>query len=503
MAKETRAAPQKFERQLGFFDCAMIVMGAMIGSGIFIVPASMARTIQSPGWFLVAWAFAGVLTVAAAISYGELSSMLPQAGGMYRYLREAFSPLWGFLYGWTLFTVIQTGTIAAVAVAFARFTGVLIPWFSESNYLVRPLRFSSHYAISLSSTQLLAVIVILALTLTNVQGLKYGKWVQNLFTVTKIGALAGLIVLGLLWGRSVDAVHTNFAHVFSHPGFHTVHAQGAAGPSSLPSVATLLGVIIAICVAQSGSLFAADSWHNVTFASEEVRDPRRVLPRALILGTAMVVLLYFIANVIYLTNLTFSEIQTAPHDLVATTMLERLFPGRGGRIMAATIMISTFGCINGLVLSGARAYYAMARDGLFMRAAAKLNQAHVPGWSLALQAAWSALLVLLTTYSPASGYGNLYSDLLDYVISAALIFYILTIAAVIVLRRKRPNAERPYRTFGYPVTPIFYILGAAAIVVCLFLYRPATTWPGLAIVACGVPVYLLFRRSAPASESSE
>jgi APA family basic amino acid/polyamine antiporter len=255
-----------------------------------------------------------------------------------------------------------------------------------------------------------------------------------------------------------------------------------------------------MCVSQSGSLFSADSWHNVAFASEEIRDPRRVLPRALIFGSGMVVLIYLITNVVYLANLTFSDLETAQGDLVATAMLQRIFPNFGDTLMAAAIMISTFGCINSLVLAGARAYFAMARDGLFFPSAAKLNRANVPGRSLTLQAIWAILLVLLTTYSPRTGYGNLYSDLLDYVISAALFFYILTIAGVIVLRRKRPDLERPYRTWGYPVTPIVYIVGASSILVCLAVYRPATTWPGFAIVALGVPVYFHFRRksSAPA-----
>ncbi|WP_128915258.1 APC family permease [Granulicella sibirica] len=480
---EPVVATRTLKRQLGFFDSAMIVVGVMIGSGIFIVPANMARVLGSPGWLLLAWVFAGVLTVSAALSFGELSSMMPGAGGMYLYLSEAYSPLWGFLYGWTFFTVIQTGTIAAVGVAFARFSGVLFPWISERNYLLGPVKLSEHYAISLSSAQMVALVAILLLTGTNALGLKYGKWVQNLFTVTKIAALGALIVAGFTIGRSSAAVHENFAQMF-------VTRSGSAAPEMVGA----LGILVAVCVAQSGSLFSADSWHNVTFAAEEVRDPRRVLPRALILGSVLVIVLYLAANVAYLSTLSFGEIQGAAHDRVATAMLEKIFPSVGGRLMALAIMISTFGCINSLILAGARAYYAMARDGLFVPAAAKLNKANVPGASLAMQAVWAGMLVLLTTYSATAGYGNLYSDLLDYVISAALIFYVLTIAAVVVLRWKRPLAERPYRTFGYPVTPGFYVLGASAIVVCLFVFRPATTWPGLGIVACGAPVYFLIRR---------
>jgi APA family basic amino acid/polyamine antiporter len=484
---QTPAAPRKLKRRLGLFDSSMIVAGVMIGSGIFIVPAEMARTIQSPGWLLMAWLLAGILTISAAISFGELSSMLPGAGGMYLYLSEAYSPLWGFLYGWTFFTVIQTGSIAAVAVAFSRFAGILFPWISESHYLVHPVLFGAHYAISLSTSQLVALVVILILTACNGLGVEYGKWIQNLFTVTKIAALLGIIFLGLALGSNHATVHANFSRMFQ--------PHGTAVTTQLPSVLSWVGILVAVCVAQSGSLFAADSWHNITFAAEEVKDPRRVLPRALAVGSILVILLYLGANFAYLTTLNFSEIQTAPRDLVATAMLEKIFPSIGAPIMAVLIMISTFGCINSLILSGARAYFAMARDGLFFPAVAKLNRADVPGVSLALQAVWAGLLVLLTTYSPVTGFGNLYSDLLEYIISAALMFYILTIAAVTVLRKKRPDAERPYRTLGYPVTPVLYVTGAAAIVLCLFIFRPATTWPGLAIVVLGIPVYFLFRRS--------
>lgn len=480
------AAPRKLKRRLGLFDSAMIVAGVMIGSGIFIVPAEMARTIQSPGWLLIAWVLTGVLTISAAISFGELSSMMPGAGGMYLYLSEAYSPLWGFLYGWTFFAVIQTGSIAAVAVAFARFAGVLFPWISESHYLARPVLFATHYAISLSTAQLVALAVILVLTLCNALGLEYGKWIQNLFTVTKIAALLGIVFLGLTLGRNHAAIHANFTHLF--------RSSGAPTATGLPWVVSWAGILVAVCVAQSGSLFAADSWHNITFAAEEVREPRRVLPRALALGSVLVILLYLGANLAYLNTLDFAQIQTAPRDLVATAMMEKILPAIGGPVMAILIMVSTFGCINSLILSGARAYFAMARDGLFLPAAAKLNRADVPGVSLALQAVWAGMLVLLTTYSPAAGFGNLYSDLLNYIISAALMFYILAIAAVPVLRRKRPEAERPYRTIGYPVTPALYVAGASAIVICLFIFRPETTWPGFAIVVFGIPIYFLFRR---------
>lgn len=487
MSTDTAApsAARALKRQLGFFDSSMIVAGVMIGSGIFIVPANMARTIQSPGWLVVAWMVTGVLTVSAAIAFGELSSMMPGAGGMYLYLSEAYTPFWGFLYGWTFFTVIQTGSIAAVAVAFSRFAGIVFRSISESHYLIHPVRFWSHYAISLSTAQLLALFVILLLTASNALGVVYGKWIQNLFTVTKIAALLGLILVGLVLASDASVLRANFSQALALHG-HSFRTQ-------LPSLRTPIGILVAICVAQSGSLFAADSWHNITFAAEEVKDPRRVLPRALFLGSLLVILLYLAANLAYLSTLSFSEIQSAPGDLVGAAMLEKVLPSIGGRVMAVAIMVSTFGCLNSLILSGARAYFAMARDGLFIPAVEKLNRNDVPGVSLALQAVWAGMLVLLTTYSPVTGFGNLYSDLLEYIISAALMFYTLTIAAVPILRWKRPNAERPYRTLGYPLTPILYVVGAVAIVLSLFVFRPATTWPGLVIVVIGAPVYFLFR----------
>lgn len=476
-----------FVRELGLFDSTMVVMGVMIGSGIFIVPADMARNIGSAGWLLVAWAFAGLLTVSAALSYGELAAMMPRAGGMYVYLREAYSQLWGFLYGWTLFTVIQTGTIAAVAVAFARYFGVLWPGVSEQSYLIAPILIGRHYAVSLSTAQFVAVIVIAVLTWTNCLGIRYGKIVQNLFTSAKIAALAGLILLGLTFGWSSYAVHANFRNFWTPHNFTPI--------SSTLSAAMAFGLFAAICVSQSGSLFSADAWHDITFAAGEVKRPGWTIPRALVLGTISVIALYLLANLAYIVVLPLEQIQHAPADRVAAAMLEKLFPGWGSGIMAGAIMISTFGCINSLVLAGPRVYYAMAKDGLFLKPAAKLNRARVPGWSLVIQGIWAAALVLPRTYDSATGeYGNLYSNLLDYVISAALIFYILTIAGVIRLRGKRPDAPRPYRAFGYPVVPAVYIVGATAVLLCLFAYRPATTWPGLLIVLIGAPVYLLTQK---------
>ena len=482
-----------FVRELGMFDSVMIVTGTMIGSGIFIVSADMSRVIGSAGWLLVAWLVTGVLTIAAAMSYGELASMIPEAGGMYVYLKEAFSPIWGFLYGWTLFTVIQTGTIAAVGVGFARYAGLMIPAISEMRYVIPPLHIAPGYVISLSTTQLVAIAMIALLTWTNSLGIRYGKIVQNIFTVAKAGALAALILLGVFVGRNAAALHANFAHLWTA----TPTASISAG---LTAVSTL-GLFVAICVSQSGSLFSADSWHDVTFAAGEVKDPRRTLPRALIIGTIAVTALYLLANLVYLLVLPLSSVQNAPSDRVATAMVDAIFPGVGGIAMAIAIMVSTFGCNNSLILAGARVYYAMARSGLFLRSAGTLNKARVPGRSLLVQGIWASALVLPRTFDAATQkYGNLYSNLLDYVISSALIFYILTIAGVIRLRKIRPDWERPYRTLGYPVVPIIYILGAATILLCLFVYRPSSTWPGLVIVLIGVPVYVFLRRRGAKAE---
>jgi len=473
---------RKFIRGLGLFDSTMVVVGAMIGSGIFIVSAEMARAIASPGWLLVAWGITGALTIAGALSYGELSSMMPQAGGMYVYLRDAYSPLWGFLYGWTLFAVIETGTIAAVAVAFARFSGVLWPLISEDRYLVAPVHLSTHYAVSLSTAQLLAIGAIALLTFSNARGLRYGKVVQNVFTVAKTGALAALIVLGIFVGRNATALHTNFGGLWlRQPG---------------SEAATRFGLFVAICLSQTGSLFSADSWHNIAFAAGEVKKPERNVTLAMVIGASVVITLYLLANVAYLFTLPLPMIQHAPADRVGTATLRAIFPGVGDAVMAAAIMVSTFGTINALTLTGARVYYAMAQQKLFFPFAGGLNAAKVPASSLQLQGLWAALLVLPRTYDPASRvWGNLYSNLLEYVISAALIFYVLTVAAVFRFRVRCPQVPRLYRTFGYPVVPAFYILAAGAILIVLFVYRPTTTWPGLLIVLAGIPVYWSIRRA--------
>jgi APA family basic amino acid/polyamine antiporter len=480
------ALDTEFTRGLGLFDSTMVVVGSMIGSGIFIVSADMARLVGSPGWLLLAWVLTGVLTILAALSYGELAAMMPRAGGQYVYLREAFSPMWGFLYGWTLFLVIQTGTIAAVAVAFARFLGILWPGISESRYLVAPIHVSEGYALSLSTAQLVGLLLIALLTWTNTRGLQYGKVVQNVFTTSKTGALVALIVIGIALGWNAGAVSENFGDLWTPRG------TGEIVPGL--TAATAVGLFVAVCVSQIGSLFSSDAWNNITFTAGEVQDPRRNIPLTLALGTTIVIALYLLANVAYLVTLPFSAIQSAPADRVGTATLETIWPGLGAVLMAVGIMISTFGCNNGLILAGARAYYAMARDGLFFAGAGRLNDAKVPAWGLLVQGIWAALLVLPRTYNPATGaYGNLYGNLLDYVISAALIFYILTIAGIFRLRVTRPDAPRPYKAFGYPMVPAIYILGATTILVVLFAYRPATTWPGLVIVLLGLPVYFAWR----------
>jgi APA family basic amino acid/polyamine antiporter len=492
MSQSPEPSNTKFIQGLGLLDSTMLVAGSMIGSGIFIVSAIIAKQVGSPGWLLVVWLVTGVLTLMAALSYGELAAMMPKAGGQYVYLREAFSPLWGFLYGWTLFLVIQTGTIAAVAVGFARYTGVLIPWVSESNYFIEPIRFGG-YAFSLSTAQFVGLAMIALLTFMNTRGLNLGKIIQNIFTTAKTGALIALIVLGIVVGLRSGAGSANFSDFWTLRGDLSEIVPGL-------TAATGLGLFVAICVQQTQSLFSADAWNNITFIAGEVKNPRRNVPLSLALGTILVIGLYLLANVAYLSALPFSAIQNAPSDRVASETAKVIFPGAGATIMAVAIMISTFGCNNGLILAGARAYYAMARDGLFFRRVGELNKNHVPAWGLIIQGIWAAVLVLPRTVKTdaagkVTGYGNLYGNLLDYVISAALIFYILTIIGLFVLRRKRPDAERPYKAFGYPIIPALYIIGASVILVVLFIYQTATTWPGLIIVLTGVPIYFLWRKS--------
>ncbi|MFL6537699.1 MAG: APC family permease [Chthoniobacterales bacterium] len=505
MTNEPPTDDTKFIRGLGLLDSTMLVAGSMIGSGVFIVSADIGRLVGSPGWLLVVWLVTGALTIVGALSYGELAAMMPRAGGQYVYLREAYGPLWGFLYGWTLFLVIQTGTIAAVAVAFARFLGVVAPSISPTAWIIPPIVLSRSYAISLSVQQLVAIVIIVLLTILNTRGLKLGKLIQNVFTSAKTLSLFLLVVLGILVGRNAAAVSANFGHFWTSVGATPIKSD-IASVATVTATAGALSMLIAVCVGQVGSLFSADAWNNITFTAGEVKDPRRNLPLSLAFGTGLVIALYLLANVAYLCVLPLAQIQHVPDDRVATAVIDVMFGGAGAIIMAIAIMISTFGCANGLILAGARVYYAMANDGVFFKSTGRLNTKHVPAMALVLQGIWTAFLVLPRTRSVDAGtgaitFGNLYSNLLDYIISAALIFYILTIAALFVLRRTQPNAERPYRAFGYPILPALYIVTATTILVVLAIYRTQTTWPGLVIVLAGVPVYFLWRKSrAPSVE---
>ncbi len=476
------------KRGLNLLDSTTIVIGSMIGSGIFIVSSDIARTVGSPGWLLVTWIVTGLITITAALSYGELAGMMPHAGGQYVYLRESFGKLFGFLYGWTLFTVIQTGTIAAVAVAFARFTGVIFPWFSSSNWILKIGTFGP-YNIGLTTENSLAILSIVLLTWINTKGLSAGKIIQNIFTITKAVALIFLILVGLIFGRNIEAISHNLQYFWS--------ASWTTVKDGVVSVKELSGVslIQAVSVAMVGSLFSADAWNNITFTAGEVINPKKNIPLSLTIGTCTVIFLYLLANIVYLTVLplhgningidSFSRgIQFSANDRVATATAEIVFGSSGAFIMAILIMISTFGCNNGIILSGARVYYAMAKDKLFFDFASKVNKNSVPSKALLLQCLWSCLLCISGTYS----------DLLDYVIFAVLLFYVLTIAGLFVLRIKKPDLERPYKAIGYPFVPGLYILFASFILFSLLTFKPNYTWPGLCIVFLGIPVYYLWKK---------
>ena len=491
------AAPEaaKLERGLGLLDATMIVVGSMIGSGIFITSAESARLVGSPGWLLAAWALAGVLTITGALCCAELAAMLPRAGGQYVFLREAYGPAWGFLFGWALLTVVQTGTIAAVAVAFANFLGVLVPWVSGTNYIFAP-RVAGSYAVSLSTQQLVAIVMILLLTYTNTRGLQLGKLIQNTFTFTKTAALAALVVLGLTLGWN----HLSAAYTSS---WWNPWANGWQPQAAQPGLALTGGLALVMLVgrAMTGPLFAQSAWNNVTFTAGEVRDPGRNLPRALLLGCVSVVALYLLANLAYVVTLPLAGIQQAPQNRVATATMQAIFGGTGATLMAAAICISTFGCNNGLILAGARVYFAMARDRLFFTRVGTVNARRVPAFALLIQGIWAALLTLprTVTHDPRTGapaFGNVYTQLLEYIVSADLIFYALMVGAVIVLRRKQPQAERPYRTFGYPFVPLLYIALALLVVLDLAYLAPATSGIGYLLVLTGIPVYFLWRRKA-------
>ncbi len=494
----TTAAPpaaspeaRHLKREMTLFDAIMVVMGVMIGSGIFIVSADIARTVGSPGLLLVVWIITGVVTVIGALSYGELAGMMPYAGGLYVYLREAYNPLIGFLYGWTTFLVIQTGTIAAVCVAFAKFTAVLIPWFGEQNILL------NLFGLKISAAQVLAISCIVILTYVNMRGLKAGKTVQGVFTVAKTAALLGLILLGFFVGANAAAIKANMANFWKSSWTHI--ADG-----SILSVEPLSGILIfaAIGAAMVGSLFASDAWYTVTYIAGEVKNPRRNIPLSLVLGAGAVILLYILANISYVlvlpvqgdpaaTNVLGQGIQFAAYDRVGTAAASMIFGAPAAVIMAVMIMVSTFGCTNGLILSGARVYYAMAKDGLFFNATGKLNKNSVPGVALVVQGIWASLLCLSGTYS----------QLLDYVIFAVLIFFVLIVLGIFILRRKKPDADRPYKAWGYPVVPALYVFVAAAIAVDLLIFKKEYTIPGLLIVLLGIPVYY-FRKKFSKPEAA-
>jgi basic amino acid/polyamine antiporter, APA family len=502
--QQRAAGPETgFVRAIGLFDGTMIVVGSMIGSGIFIVSAEIARQTGSPGGLLLTWIFTGLLTIAAALSYGELAALFPHAGGQYIYLREAYSPLWGFLYGWTLFLVIQTGTIAAVAVGFARYLGVLFPAISPTTWIVQPIALSSKYAISLSVQQLVGVLMIVFLTFLNTLGVRLGKLIQNIFTSAKTLSLVGLIFLCVFVARNATAISDNFSHLWAIRGAQPIEPGASFLRGLVPTVTAaggVFGLFVAFGVAQVGSLFSADAWNNIGFTAAEVKNPRRDVALSMAFGTIIVITLYFLANVAYLCALPLSQIENAPDDRVASAALHAIFGPPGAAIMAVAIVVSTFGCNNGLILAGARVAYAMARDGLFFGSTGVLNSKGVPANALAYQSIWITLLILLRTRrvdeAGVVSYGNLYSDLLNYVVFAVLIFYALTIAGIFILRAKRPDAARPYRAFGYPFVPALYIVAALAIMLVLLLYQTQTTWPGLVIVLVGVPVYWLWSRKS-------
>jgi len=488
---------------LGLTSATMLVMGSMIGSGIFIVSAEIAREVNSPALLIGAWLVTGFLTIVGALSYGELAAMMPRAGGQYVYLREALGPLWGFLYGWTLFLVIQTGTIAAVGVAFGKFLGVFFPSISSSNWIlhvatVPAIHIGSmvlgNMEVGINTQNLVAILLVIALSVINIFGLKTGALIQNVFTTAKVSALLGLAALGWLVGRNPHALAANFSgHFWNNAGPGVLHDIGGG---------VLVSTVTVLAVAQVGSLFSADAWNNVTFTAGEVKNPSRNLPLSLALGTGVVIALYIACNFVYLsvlplagsptgTTLLARGIQYANEDRVGTAVMTQMLGSIGGALMAVAVLLSSFGCNNGLILSGARVYYAMAKDRLFFRSVARLHPRYKTPWiSLMVQMVWTCILCISGSYG----------QLLDYIIFAVLVFYILTMIGLFVLRRTQPDAERPYRALGYPVLPAIYILMALFIDVVLLLYKPQYTWPGLIIVLLGIPVFFLWSRANAVGE---
>jgi len=505
---QSSAAPE-LVKGLGLTSATTLVMGSMIGSGIFIVSAEIAREVNSPALLIGAWLVTGFMTIVGALSYGELAAMMPKAGGQYVYLRESLGPLWGFLYGWTLFLVIQTGTIAAVGVAFGKFLGHFFPSVAATHWLIGPFHVGvwepfgialGGMDMGLNTQNLSGIIMVIFLTGLNIFGLKTGAAVQNVFTIAKVSALAALVLAGIIVGRNAHAVSANFTDFWRLGLPHSAGGADASGNLLGPFV----GVLTILAVAQVGSLFSADAWNNVTFTAGEVQNPKRNLPLSLAMGTGVVILLYVAANIIYLNVLPLNGdpngadvmargIKYATSDRVGTAALQQMFGSRAEGLMAIAILISTFGCCNGLILSGARVYYAMAKDGLFFKSTSKVHPKYLtPKNALIVQGIWTCVLCLSGTYN----------DLLNYVIFAVLVFYILTIAGLFVLRRTQPQAERPYRAIGYPVLPAVYIVMALFIDVVLLRYKPQYTWPGLIIVLLGIPVYFIWsRRSSAVSQA--
>jgi len=460
----------EFKRELGLFDGTMLVVGSMIGSGIFIVSSDMIRQVGSAGWLIAIWVLTGVITVIAAVSYGELSAMFPKAGGQYVYLKEAYNKLIAFLYGWSFFAVIQTGTIAAVGVAFSKFTAYIFPVVSDENILWR------FYSFKLNAAQLVSIVTIFLLTYLNSKGVKDSKGLQSFLTILKIASLSGLIVFGFLNGARLEVWHSNWSTGFDFSSFDKATGLWKTIDGNL--------IFGAIAAAMVGSVFSSDAWNGVTFIAAEIKNPKRNVGLSLFLGTFIVSCIYVLANVMYLAVLPIDAIANAPSDRVAVAAAQPIFGAMGTAIIAVMIMISTFACNNGLIMAGARVFYTMANDGLFFKKAARLNKASVPEWALWAQCIWASLLCLTGKYG----------DLLDFVVIIVLIFYILTIAGIFVLRRKQPLLERPYKAFGYPILPAFYVLVATALSIMLLYTKFSTCGWGILIMLLGVPVYYFFKK---------
>jgi len=473
--------PEKLKHELGLLDGTMLVAGSMIGSGIFIVSADIIRNVGSAGWLIVVWLITGFMTLTAAVSYGELSAMFPKAGGQYVYLKESYNKLIAFLYGWSFFAVIQTGTIAAVGVAFSKFAAYLIPAVSEDNILVK-FQLWEGQNFTLSAAQIVSIVLIVILTYINTRGVKGGKIIQNTFTLTKLLSLFGLIAFGFIMLKG-DVWHANWSNAWKLQKLNT------DGSFASYTTAAAMGAIAASMV---GSIFSSDAWNNVTFIAGEMKNPKRNIGLSLFLGTLIVTLIYVSANVMYTAVLPLHDIATATRDRVAVSASTVIFGDMGTKIIALMIMVSTFGCNNGLILSGARVYYTMAKDGLFFKKTGTLNKAAVPEFGLWIQCLVASILCL----------SGKYGDLLDMISFVVVIFYVLTIVGIYILRVKRPNAERPYKAFGYPVLPAIYILMGLTFCTLLIIYKPNFTWPGLIIVLIGIPIYYISQRNAPTEDST-